>query len=106
MAFSKQHLYEKTDLINSQFHKALSHPARIAILKQLQLNGALAVQVIAMEHPISKEALSGHLKILRNAHLVTFEEKFPYTFYEVNEHNMERALQLLLGFFSLFKGKG
>lgn len=104
MAFSKQHLYPSSDLVNSHIYKALSHPARLTILKKLQQSGSLSVQVIGQDHPISKETLSGHLKILRQAQLVTWEERFPYTFYQVHQKNIEQAMTLTAQFFQLFGG--
>jgi len=103
MAQSKQHLYPTEDQITSSFAKALSHPARIQILKQLQIAGAICVQVIAQTHPISIEALSGHLKALREAHLVNWVERFPFTFYSVNEINVKKAFDYLESFFTMFK---
>jgi DNA-binding transcriptional ArsR family regulator len=105
MAQSKQHLYPTDDQITSAFAKALSHPARIQILKQLQIAGAICVQVIAQSHPISMEALSGHLKALREAQLVDWAERFPFTFYSVNEINMKKAFDYLKSFFTTFEIK-
>jgi len=105
MALSKQHLYPNEDQIISHYAKALSHPARLKILKQLQLEGPLCVQIIAQNHPISLEALSGHFKILREAQLVDFQEHFPYTFYAVNITNLKTAFKLLELFITFFQFK-
>jgi ArsR family transcriptional regulator, arsenate/arsenite/antimonite-responsive transcriptional repressor len=103
MAQSKQNLYPTEDQLTSNYAKALGHPARLKILKQLQSAGSICVQVIAQTHPISKEALSGHLKSLREAQLVEWVERFPFTFYSVNEINVKKAFDYLESFFSIFK---
>lgn len=103
MAVSKQNLYPIEDQETSMYAKALGHPARLKILKQLQAAGSLCVQVIAQAHPISKEALSGHLKELREAQLVNWVERFPFTFYSVNEINVKKAFDYLESFFNQFK---
>ena len=102
MAQSKQNLYSPDDQFTSNICRAFSHSARIKILKQLQAQGSLCVQVIAKEHPISNEALSNHLKILREAHLVEWEERFPYTFYIIHEKNMQKAVQHFQSFLAIF----
>ncbi len=103
MARSKQYLYPANDQITSSFAKALGHTARLMILRQLQSEGPLCVQVIAEKHPISKEALSDHLKILRDAQLVEWVERFPYTFYSIHIKNMEKAFQCMDSFFRFFQ---
>ena len=102
MAQSKQNLYSTDDQFTSNICRAFSHSARIKILKQLQTLGSLCVHVIAKDHPISNEALSNHLKILREAHLVEWEERFPYTFYCIHEKNMRQAVQHFQSFLALF----
>ena len=48
---------------------ALGDPTRRAILARL-LNGPLSVQKIADEFPVSRPAISQHLRILKEANLV------------------------------------
>ena len=101
---SKQNLYSPDDQYTSNICRAFSHSARIQILKQLQTHGSLCVQVIAKDHPISHEALSNHLKILREAHLVVWEERFPFTFYAIHKSNMRKAIRHLKTFLQIFEG--
>ncbi len=103
MAVSKEYLYPEEDQQISHCHKALSHSARLAILKQLKSKGKMCVQVISLDHPISKESLSDHLKILREAQLVEWEERFPYTFYWVHEENLCKAKLKMNLFFLAFE---
>ncbi len=101
MAFSKQSLYSQEFQLISSFSRALAFPGRLEILLKLQTEGPLCVQVLAKGHPISKESLSGHLKILRQAQLIIAEERFPYTFYRIHDKNLEKAIEVLNNFFKL-----
>ena len=98
MAFSKHHLYNPTDQIIGGYAHAISHAARIQIIKQLLTLGPSPVQVIAKDHPIHKESLSEHFKILRLFQLVEWEEKYPYTFYSVHDENLKKACKYLSEF--------
>ena len=105
MAFPKTHLYSKESQMLSGFAKALGFPGRAEILLKLHAEGPLTVQQLAKGHPICMETVSGHLKILREAHLVIAEERYPYTFYRVHEKNMRKAQEVLAKFFSQFFGE-
>jgi DNA-binding transcriptional ArsR family regulator len=48
---------------------ALGDPTRRAILERL-LNGAMPVGELAREFPVSRPAISQHLRVLKQAHLV------------------------------------
>jgi DNA-binding transcriptional ArsR family regulator len=105
MAFPKRSLYSQESQLLSGFAKALSFPGRPEILLKLHTEGPLTVQQLAKGHPICMETISGHLKILREAHLVIAEERYPYTFYRVHEKNMKKAQEVLAKFFSHFFGE-
>ena len=51
--------------------KALSHPARLAILQTLALRGACICGEIVEVMPLSQATVSQHLKVLKNAGLIT-----------------------------------
>ena len=103
MAFSKHYLYNPTDQIIGGYAHAFSHPARILIIKQLLTLGPSAVQLIARDHTIHKESMSGHLKILRHYELVEGQEKYPYTFYSVQDDNLKKASQYLSEFLEMIR---
>lgn len=103
MAFSKKHLYPIDDQLLSNYAKAIAYPARLEILRTLQLKGKLTVHELWKDHPISEETFSDHIRILRTAQLIDFEERFPYTFYYINAKNLKQAEQLLLSFLAFFK---
>ncbi|HZV67978.1 MAG TPA: helix-turn-helix transcriptional regulator [Saprospiraceae bacterium] len=99
MAFSKSHLYPKDDQITSAFAKALSHSARLVIIRKLVKDGPCRVGKLLLNHPISKATLSKHLKILRDAKLVKWRERFPFTIYKVDRKNLALAEGYLKSFF-------
>ena len=102
MACSKENLYDISDQEKSHYFSAFNHPARLKILRQLEKEGVMCVKEIAKDHPISKESLSDHLKILRDAGLVDWVERFPFTFYWINRENLARAKKCCLDFFEEF----
>jgi len=103
MAFSKQNLYPENTQLTSSLFKALSFPGRLEILEKLLSEGPLCVQDIAKGHPISRETLSGHLKILRKVQLIIAEERFPYTFYSVHKENLLKAIEIMIDYFNKLK---
>ncbi len=102
MAYSRQHLYNKEDQIASYFAKALSHSARLILLQKLYLEGPNTAGNLAKLHPISIQAISQHLRILRNADLVTSWEKFPNTFYKINKKNFNKMKRYLKAYLDKF----
>ena len=99
MAFSKSRLYPKDAQMVSGFARAVGHAARIQILQQLSEEGECTVEELSKNHPISRPAMSCHLRILRASHLVDCEEKFPYTIYRLNGKNVVVAEGYLGDFF-------
>lgn len=98
MAFTRAHLYPETDQIISYFAQAISHPARIAILRQLYGSGPTTVENISKMHPLLQPTLSQHLKILRKAQLITCHEKFPYTIYQIDKKNYNKLKRYMQRF--------
>jgi DNA-binding transcriptional ArsR family regulator len=103
MAFSKSHRFTKEDQALCAFAKAISHPARVMILRQLAKRGPCKVMSILKNHPISQPAMSQHLRILRKAHLVKYQEQFPHTFYSLDVETSRIAAGLLKSFLKELK---
>ena len=68
--------------------KALSHPARLAILRTLALRGACICGEIVDLMPLSQATISQHLKVLKNAGLITGEVDGPRSCYCINTETM------------------
>jgi len=72
--------------------KALSHPARLAILQTLAGRGTCICGEIVDVMPLSQATVSQHLKILKDADLIAGEIDGPRTCYCINTGTM-RALR-------------
>jgi DNA-binding transcriptional ArsR family regulator len=68
--------------------KALSHPARLEILRTLAHRGACICGEIVDVLPLSQATVSQHLKILKNAALITGEVDGPRSCYCINTETM------------------
>jgi DNA-binding transcriptional ArsR family regulator len=67
---------------------ALGDPTRRAILERL-LDGPLAVGELARDFPVSRPAISQHLRILKNAQLVVDRPAGNRRLYQVNPEGIE-----------------
>jgi DNA-binding transcriptional ArsR family regulator len=54
---------------------ALADPTRRAILEILATRGELTATALYEQFPVSPQAISQHLKVLREAHLVVMEKR-------------------------------
>jgi len=68
--------------------KALSHPARLAILQTLALRGTCICGELVDVMPLSQATVSQHLKILKNAGLITGETDGQRSCYCINTPNV------------------
>lgn len=72
--------------------KALSHPARVYILKKLSgMNSCCYSGDLVDELPIGRSTLSQHLKELKYAGLIQGETEPPFIKYCLNKENWELA---------------
>ena len=70
MAFHKKEEFGKKEQELAEIAKALSHPARIAILKVLaQKNECICGEIVEVL-PLAQSTVSQHLKELKNAGLI------------------------------------
>ena len=99
MLLSKANLYNEADQKVSFFAGALTHPARLRILRTLRDEGPKTVFDISLEHPLSLPAVSQHLEILRERKVIDFKPQYPYLIYSLNEEVYEEARKSLAGFF-------
>lgn len=70
MAVNKKNEFQSQEVKLAYVAKALSHPARIAILKYLSANGSSTCGKIVDQLPLSQSTVSQHLKELREAGLI------------------------------------
>jgi DNA-binding transcriptional ArsR family regulator len=69
---------------------ALADPTRRHILELLASNGELPATAIYEQFPVSPQAVSQHLKILREAHLVVMEKRAQKRIYRLNPQTLSQ----------------
>jgi DNA-binding transcriptional ArsR family regulator len=79
---------------------ALGDPTRRAILERL-LNGPLSVQKIADEFPVSRPAISQHLRILKAANLVMDRPQGNRRVYQIHPEGFETLREYFEQFWRL-----
>jgi ArsR family transcriptional regulator, arsenate/arsenite/antimonite-responsive transcriptional repressor len=84
MAFHKKEEFGKREQELAEFAKAISHPARIAILKVLaQKNECICGEIVEML-PLAQSTVSQHLKELKTAGLIQGTVDGPRSCYSIN----------------------
>jgi DNA-binding transcriptional ArsR family regulator len=78
---------------------ALTDRTRRAIVERL-LNGPVAVGDLARDFPVSRPAISQHLKVLKRAHLVIDRPRGTRRYYELNPAGVEALRQYFERFWS------
>jgi DNA-binding transcriptional ArsR family regulator len=76
---------------------ALADPTRRTVLERLR-NGAKPVGEIADGLPVSRPAVSQHLKVLKDAQLVTEYRQGTRRFYAIDTQGLEAVRKYLDGF--------
>jgi DNA-binding transcriptional ArsR family regulator len=79
---------------------ALGDPTRRAILERL-LNGPMSVQKIADEFPVSRPAISQHLRILKEANLVLDQPQGSRRVYRIHPAGFETLREYFEQFWRL-----
>ena len=70
---------------------ALGDPTRVAVLEAVAAGGPVTATELAAELPITRQAVSKHLTVLREAGLVTGERAGRETRYEARPDGLEPA---------------
>ena len=70
--------------MSDSFFKAIADANRRKILSLLRKNGTLSAGEISRHFEISLPALSDHLKVLRNADLISARKDRQFIFYTLN----------------------
>lgn len=100
MAIHKKEEFTLKEQDLANFAKAISHPARIAILKVLaQRNECICGEIVEVL-PLAQSTVSQHLKELKKANLITGETDGPRSCYCINWKAFEK---FNIDFSSLFQ---
>jgi DNA-binding transcriptional ArsR family regulator len=101
MAIAKTQDFTKTDIWMADIAKALSHPARIKILKILTEMNVCMCGDIVEQLPLAQATVSQHLKELKRVGLIQGDIEGPKVCYCVNSQTLQKAKKELDKLFSI-----
>lgn len=103
MAINKRNEFDAKEVELADFAKAVSHPARIAILKTLaQKDGRICGEIVEVL-PLAQSTVSQHLKELVNAGLIKGTIDGPKSCYCINWDVFEKFEKTFGQFFTKTK---
>lgn len=105
MAINKKEEFKKTEIALSDFAKAISHPARIAILKTIADKDICICGQIVEVLPLAQSTVSQHLKELLKAGLIEGTIEGTKSCYCINWKTFERFANSFNSFFNNAKTK-
>ncbi|BDQ03008.1 metalloregulator ArsR/SmtB family transcription factor [Ignavibacterium sp.] len=100
MAITKKDEFTSEEIWLSDIAKALSHPARIKILKILNETDSCIVGTIVDKLPLAQATVSQHLKELKRVGLIEGEIDGPKVCYCLNNKTLSKAKSALDKLFS------
>ncbi len=106
MAQNKKNEFDMELLEIADFAKALSHPARLAILKELAQKNTCICGEIVNVIPLAQSTVSQHLKELKNAGIIGGEIDGPKSCYCINKDKLSEMVQCLTRLFSALSENG
>ena len=104
MGATKSEEFSVKDNRVAKYAKALSHPARVAILKLLIQKQACICGDIVEELPLSQSTVSQHLKELKEAGLIKGDIERAKVCYCIDEKEWKVAKERLNQLFDSYKG--
>lgn len=102
MGLTKSEEFTIKDNKLAKYAKALSHPARIAILRLLIKKQACVCGDIVDELPLSQSTVSQHLKELKEAGLIKGDIEGTRVCYCIDELELSKANQYISDLFSSY----
>lgn len=104
MAITKAQLFNEQQIKTAKLAKALSHPARIAILEMLVRRDACICEDITNQLPLAQSTVSQHLKALKSAGLIRGDIDGVRVCYCLNKENMEELKSVMGSLMDKFSG--
>ncbi len=95
MVTAKKDDFPEKDVQLSDWCKALSHPARISILRILAARTECQCGELVIDLPLAQATVSQHLKVLKDAGLIQGEVDGPRLKYCMNKKNKDRFFKLI-----------
>lgn len=87
------------DAFNNSFLKALTEPARAALMRELLLHGRMDVGSIADKVPQDRSVVARHLQMMERAGLVRSSKEGRHVFYEIDGDGVLDQLEALTDLF-------
>jgi DNA-binding transcriptional ArsR family regulator len=103
MAHSKADTFDSKTASLARLAKALSHPARIAILETLAKKNSCVCGEIVKVLPLAQSTVSQHLRELKEAELITGEIEGLTSCYCINEEKIKELEKHLSSFLGVLK---
>ena len=100
MAINKKSIFDKRQISTADFAKALSHPARILILKILAQKKSCICCKIVEVIPLAQSTVSQHLKELKKAGLVKGTIDGKKSCYCIDRKKFDEMINLFNDFFN------
>jgi DNA-binding transcriptional ArsR family regulator len=100
MTTSKKDVFTREDQELANLAKALAHPARIAILRELARRQTCICGEIVEVLPLAQSTVSQHLKELKEAGLISGTVEGVKSCYCINQEAFRRFEVVLQGFFT------
>lgn len=103
MAYNKKEEFSKVENLVADFAKALSHPARLAILKKLASENKCICGEIVEVMPLSQSTVSQHLKELKEAGIIQGEIEGASSKYCINWNILSKEIKAMSDYFKQLK---
>lgn len=104
MAVSKKGLFGKKETRLANLAKALSHPARIQILRSLVCKDMCNCCDMVEKLPLAQSTVSQHLKALKELGLIEMTQEGLKSNYRLNPTMIDDAVEILEEFLVSLKG--
>lgn len=105
MAINKKDEFIKSEKELADFAKAISHPARVAILKEISKKDVCICGEIVNVLPLAQSTVSQHLKELKKAGLISGTIEGAKSCYYINWSSFEKFADKFNKFFNNAKIK-
>lgn len=98
MAYSKNTEFPTEEIQFALWCKALSHPARVSIIKTLMQRKECICGDLVLDLPLSQSTVSQHLKALKESGLIQGEVEGVSSKYCLNKKNMKIFIKMMGAF--------
>lgn len=95
MAFPKNTEFPNEEIMFAEWCKALSHPARVSIVKTLLARKECICGDLVLDLPLSQSTVSQHLKALKESGLIQGEVDGAKSKYCINKKNMKIFMKMM-----------